>query len=742
MAPTNGSHAIEQHMDTGTEFSPFRWLTRLALGLLLALVAARCLMLEVVREALSTTTFGPGPTTSVILDWLTIVPMLLILARRVFDAEYTLRFRWAHVAMAALAVWTLSSVSWAGDRWIALIGAMHIVAGASLFWSASQLVRRSEHLRVVAGVCVGLLLANFLHALLYRMIELPDSQTYFQQHKAEMLERMNLTPGDFAATRFEKKIMAGEMLGFNASPNTLGAVIVVLTLISVGAALQRLEDKDDQGWIGIMFIVALLGLYPLAYTGSKASYAALLLGLLLLGVWRVSRKWLSQHHTLVFSVIVGGFALAVVTLLAIGLSTGGLPEDSLNFRWRYWTAAWFSVTEHAFRGVGWANFGSAFLQNRLAISAEEIKDPHNFLVSWLSELGVVGLALGLCWLLAWFWSASRVQVPGPLQASRVPVKSVLWIAVPAFALSLFAVDWSQLSESDRYTAAVLESLRRFLLCGLVALGIGLLCVRDGEHREVDARPAPWLIAGVFVAVLMFLLQSLIDISFFQPGPFMLCVLALGTSMGIALTDGKPRRAALSIAGLTATSLAWIVLLFAVVVPVTLAENDASYARQLAQNQPQRAVELYRSAFDRAPVRNADYLSRAAESSQLIGVEANRQTRDLLNEAILADPTSVGAVLSRARFLIATSASDADIEVALNDYGRATILNPRELDLRIEYAALLERFGRREQAAAQLGAALEINDAYDPGEPERLELRRPGELERIREKIASLSGRPA
>ena len=80
--------------------------------------------------------------------------------------------------------------------------------------------------------------------------------------------------------------------------------------------------------VGLMFIVSLVGLYPLAYTSSKSSFAALLLGVLLLGFWRVARDWLARHHTIIFSVTLGGLALAIVTIIAVGFSTGGLPDDT------------------------------------------------------------------------------------------------------------------------------------------------------------------------------------------------------------------------------------------------------------------------------------------------------------------------------------------------------------------------------------------------------------------------------
>lgn len=725
-------------MTEQTEPSPHQWMTRLAFGLALALVIARGLMLEVPRETIASSVGGPGAATSVFLSWLTWVPMLLILIRRVVDPTYSLRFRWAHVFFTLLGTWTLLSVIWAGDRWLALIGALQIIAGASLFWAMSQLVRRPDHLRVVVGVCVGLLLANVAQGVLYRFIDLPDLQNFFQQNKSQILTENGWNPGEFVALRFEQKLMAGEMLGFNASANTLGAIVVMLALITLAAAMQRLEDRDDQGWFGLMLLIALSSAYLLAYTGSKASWAALALGIVALAIWRAARGWLVAHHVLVFAVALAGIALASVSITAVGLSTGGLPEDSLNFRWRYWVAAWASVAEHPLLGVGWGNFASAFLEHRLPVSAEEINDPHNFMVRWASELGIVGLVLGTAWLIGWFWHTSKLSFSSAFP-SKLRVKSVLWVGLAAFALSLFAVNWSQISDPDHFYAALLEILRRVLLCGLATIGIGILCVRGAEHREVDSRPAPWLAAGVVVGVLVFLLQSSIDIALFQPGPFMLCVLLLGASLGVSIPDGVRRFRVWSAVGLIATSLAMLVLLIGAVVPTALAEASASYGRLLAPNQPERAIELYRKAYRQAPVGNADYLLRAAEAARAAGIRDIKLVRDLLDTAVSADPTSTRALLARARYLADLTADPSNNAAALSDYDKAAAMNPNDIDLRLEYAGFLERVGKPREAAAQLDAALQTNDAYDPGEPERIERRLPGELERLRTRIAVLRG---
>src|SRR4051794_2931619 len=97
-----------------------RRLTHIAFILSLALVACRLLMSESIRSPfdqlagevggskssqsqqsadLSQTPASPGPATGLTLDLLFCIPALLVLARRVFDREYSLAHSWSIVPM-------------------------------------------------------------------------------------------------------------------------------------------------------------------------------------------------------------------------------------------------------------------------------------------------------------------------------------------------------------------------------------------------------------------------------------------------------------------------------------------------------------------------------------------------------------------------------------------------------------------------------------------------------------------
>ena len=69
------------------------------------------------------------------------------------------------------------------------------------------------------------------------------------------------------------------MIGFAASPNTFGAVLVMLGFASAGAALQRVRDRDEWGWPVVIVIALVPAGYMIWLTGSRTALATPILAL-------------------------------------------------------------------------------------------------------------------------------------------------------------------------------------------------------------------------------------------------------------------------------------------------------------------------------------------------------------------------------------------------------------------------------------------------------------------------------
>lgn len=727
-------------------------LTRAAFFLVLAVAVARCTFLESLRDPFpvspGTAAYprGPGPAWSLALDLICGLSVLLVLLRRVVDRSYVLRWSAAQLLLLPLAVWTALSVKWADDKFAAMVEAANLAAALALLWSASQLVRSWLRLRIVAAVAYGLLLVFLAQGFYYKFAELPDTARTFLANKQSILSDRGYTADSFIARQFEKKILSGELLGFTSSANSFASLIVLLTVIGAAVAIQRRVDHDPPAWAAGLALALPLAVWLLIYTRSKAGMVLPILAVgMLLATWRFGRS-LANHWTRWFWTTLAAVGAAIAAVVGYGLVRGGLPTASLNFRWRYWVAAWHILLGHPIRGVGWDNFGQRYLGARLPAAAEEVRDPHDFLVRFFVELGIIGGVLLLAWMIRLWWELARPIAPPP-PADRPPhaaraggFAKIFTLVLAILAINIFAgID---LHQDAGFIA--LELMKRIMYLAALVIGASMVALRSLEDPRLDDRPAPWILYGLLAGIGVFLIHNLIEFSLFEAGPLCLFGLLAGSALGARLpTLPTTRGRAAATVGLIGGAAIWLAAAIYVWLPTARAEAAAHAGDDaLRASRFEAATSAYDAARSDLP-RNADYAFRAGRalhyglnsliaSGRLAGVPQQLRTQIMAyyGSAIGRNSSNVTPYLARASLALETG----DRDQVLRDFDKALQLDPNEVSIHREYARALGLLGLRDQARSQLQLALHYNDLLDKSEPKRLP---PDQVQAIQRQIASL-----
>ncbi|HEX8522291.1 MAG TPA: O-antigen ligase family protein [Tepidisphaeraceae bacterium] len=712
-------------------------LTQVAFVLMIALVGARALMPEILRDptyaspGATIAPRGPGAATSLILDALCWLPGALVLIRRSIEKDYTVRVRVSHVLFGALAVWAVLSTFWASDKFAALVTSVHLLTAAVVIWTMTQLVRSWLRLRMVAGICFGLLLAYIAHGLIYRWADAQQNIDYWNQYQAEILKEHGWSEDSFEAKQFKKKLLSQEILGFNQSPNSFAAVMVMLMVVSSGAAIQRRSEGALMGWTLAIFLTFPLAFLLLYFTGSRTSFGTILIAAGLLGAIYYGRGLIGRRPKLAFGVGVAVVVLAALAVVGHGMYHGSLPGASLTFRWRYWVAAARLIRIYPVLGIGWSNFGEYYTSVRFPIAAEEVKDPHNFVVRAFTELGVVGGALVLSWLVRAAWEMVQgVAPPASSKSSPSARRAFGTIAAAVIGIILInaiaSIDWTA-----EGWFLLLEVFRRVLFLGLMLAGAIMVTVRSVRDQEAEDRPAPWILWALIVGLGVFFIHNLLDFSLAEPGPLMLFALLVGALIGVRTvwTTSRPSRTG-AIAGLVLGGVVWVALVLGLALPVADAEGQAQAGDvALARNEAARASGLYQSAYERMPL-NAEYAFLTARAMLYGGANPER-AKTWLDTAAARDPHQVAYYVMRAALLARNGETDA----ARLDYDKALVLDPNSLSIRMEYAKMLEGVNDRVNAARQYQALLETNEQLHPDEPKRLSGK---VVEEVRGKIGALT----
>lgn len=724
-------------------------LTQIAFVLSMGLVVARATMGDFSRSrgmAFSDAPRGAGVAAGIGLDLLCCLPALLVFTRRVMDRQYVLRWSWAVAPLAALSMWGVLSTFWASDKFSALCFGFHLIGATALLFAGVQLVRSWLRLRMVGAILFGLLLAYFMHSIFFRLVDVPGTKTYFEEHRAEILKQQGISD-PFAIKQFENKVLAGELLGFFSSANSMAAVVVLLMVVALGLGGQRiLDEREDALGIAIVVAAAGLGGWMIYWAQSKtAAVTPVIAVAAVVAAWRW-REEIGKSARKLFWLGLAAVVLAGAAVIGHGMFHKSLPGASLTFRWNYWVGSMRLVAQHPLAGVGLDNFGLNYLGVRLPVASEEVKDPHNFLVKYLTELGVVGAVLVMAWMLRMGWEMTRPVVPAMTMAKAMAGKEskayqgprvigmFAAIAGVAMAINVFcSIDF----RADP-GFIVNEILSRTGMFAVLLIGATVAAIKSLREPELDARPAPLLLYAMLAALGVFVIHNLIDFSMSEAGALMLFSSLVGSVLGVRHPSmaGEKRRTAVTAVALAVLMLAWIVACGFVWVPTARAESTARDGElALRTNRPGEAMRLFNEAHQLQPL-NADYAYKAAQAG-MSNPHFNPVALDLMGIAIRENPLEVVYYLTRAHYLLKSPEAEARRVEIKKDFARAVELNLNDVQIRLEYADALADFKTREdraEAVRQYEEALRFNSLLKEDEPKRLHGDR---VEEIRRKMEAL-----
>lgn len=722
-------------------------LTLVGFWIALVVVGARALTSEVIRSAFDVTPgseLGPrevGPAASILLDLLLCVPALLVLARRVFDREYVLRWNWSHIFAAGLSLWMALSVTWATDRYAAIVGSANWIAAMVLLWSMTQLVRSWVRMRLVGSLMLGLLVLYTAAGLQQRLIQHPANvKAWYDRDSGtsrwDFMKQQNLAESDFQFQQFERNILSGNLQLFGTSANTYAAMLVLLGVVSTGILLHRRDSGDAKGWWIAIAAVFPFAVFVLYHAHSRTAVATVLLAAAMLGVIRKLKYRLAARSRLYFWIGVGVFVLGSLAIVGHGMWHKGLLIQTLTYRWHYWIGAARMVAQYPFTGVGWNNFGYWYASVREPFASEVVKDPHNFIARFAAELGVIGAILAVAWMGRLWWELTRPITPSTLAVALSAAEprqrgsmALATLAVLVLGLNaLVAVDFNSLG------AYVVDQLGQrgigaiLLLAALVAGAMQSL-----KTERLDGRPAPWVLYGVLVGLGVFLIHNLIDFSLFEPGPMCVFALLAGSALGLRQPSmagqAKNDLAARLTAGVA--GVLWAVAISVIWAPIALAQEAATGADlAISRSKPAEATQLYWKAFERCRG-NGDYALKAAQAAAFAG-SPRWQVMTMIDAAIQSNPRAVKYHIWKAGYELADLVPTE--RVVRESYAQALRLDPYDVQLRLAYAAALEKLKDAAGAKEQYLLSLQYDAALPEGEPKRLGQHR---REEIRQKIDQL-----
>jgi len=620
---------------------------------------------------------------------------------------------WAILLAAGMIVSCIS----AGDKRAAINATAGMAAALLYLFVAWQVLDRPWKIRLAAAVLIGTAAAFACKCWMLQQYEFDQTLQHYLQTRQEFWARAGKTLDDPIVKVFEARMKSRDNGGFFFHSNLAGSFLMISAFLAVAVAWGKATGralKYRRFWAVVSFLVAGVIVSALILTVSKGAFVAGAIGLgAAVVALRFGRRLADRFRT-VAAVTVVGLLLAGAGVVGYGVTRGTLPSKSMAFRWQYWRASWRMFLDRPLRGVGPANFGSAYLKYKLPGAEEEVTNPHNFIVQAFCETGVpggvalIGLAGAMLWTLA--YPKRRDCDDSTSQAERSAPGSIgVWLVVLAAAFFVLRLIASSVQLQN--AAFALVDFLPYMLCWLAGFLITAM-ETDRFDRFADDAESPLRVnrgADVWLAgaVAAFWAGNLVNFSLFEPGTaiafFLLAAMALAArNCGREL---RPRKAAVrwvcgAAVALLVFDLVWIVR------PTLCSERAIALAQRggYAGGEYEtdatynRLVRAGRCDTYNAQLRYlaAQRLTSLAEAVPIARVTPTlNRARQLLAEALDRNPCDYAVRVSYARVLMKL----ADLSVTQRDKSlnasaavvymkNAVRLNPTSRKLRIDYARML------------------------------------------------------
>lgn len=490
------------------------------LGSAIALLVARPLLVSESSE---------GDGLPIVMLWIALGAFWLL--GEIGKPRFAIRFGWIDLAvLLSAAIYSLAAVVGAmqGSPRPAINALWEWLALSLAFFLLRQFAITGAQRRAVVASLLAAATALAAYGCYQALYELPQTRAAYHADRERWLREVGMEhylndPPRLKA--FEDRLNSPEPLATFALTNSLAGLIVPWLIVAAGLGLA--EIKRRRLWSTAAACAAVLGAC-LVLTMSRSGYLAALVGLGLLGA-AIGRRVIGPKLLAATGGVLAILVVAAVFLRGIDASIFSQAGRSLGYRFQYWRSTVAMIGDHPALGVGPGNFQFAYTQYKLPDAAEEVADPHNFILEIWATAGTPALlafaaVLGL-FLLRVFRGSRDIAES---EHREEPTAGI--VAVAGTALGFFlAVPLGSVAEVSPPFAATLVG-------GAVAVAIVFLL-------------RPWILSGRFdprltaVAVLALLVNLLAagGISFPGVAGSFWALLALGTSEAEGSTNTTARR---------------------------------------------------------------------------------------------------------------------------------------------------------------------------------------------------------
>jgi len=560
---------------------------------------------------------------------------------------------------------------------------------------------------------------------------------FYEQNPEAALAQQHIAPNSLKHFQFEHRLYSKDISGFFTTSNSAGSFALLASFAVITFFIDRHKNRnfDPLGfvWLITCGIVVAVVIFGLVITASKGAIGAALVAAAIFVAYLCFGGWLNRHRKaiLVFCLLLG---LAAGCAIAwYGLTYGRLPGgNSMLVRWQYWHASAQMYADHPFTGVGPGNFANYYPHYKPAAALETVADPHNFVLTILTQYGPIGLIAFLAMIFVPLWTVSSPKsVSSPLEAHQSEpafkkLAIVLAIIVSAALLFIRPIVFPMppaASPQERKAGILI-----LYIMPVIVFIAGFLLVAVGQ-RPAKKSSISITIAALFCAVLGVALHNLVDFAIFEPGVYTTfwaiaaCLIALDyqrKSQPQLVLSPTPLAKVVAVAAALVMLGVYVYFVWQPVYNSTAKIQQAQEAASVGEFEKAHNL-LTAAAKDDSLSPTPSLLNGRLYLQRFIDSQPKQtnllfQSEKHLREAIRRNEANFGNFERLTEVYnqwaeASTLKKDDLLTKAFDSANRAVELYPGAGRLRIELAEIVEKLSKTDFAIQQYQKAIEIEDAY-------------------------------
>jgi len=710
------------------------FMAELAFVACLCIVALRATFTEGINvQSSSTTPHLSSIIVSLSFSFVLVMLFAFWLCRLILLAKARYRFSGIEVPLilfitaAGVAVW------FASNKRLAINHVTILVAPIMMAVVLTQIADRSAKVKLLLIVIAALGFLSTVQCFEQLFTGNDMAIQQYEQDPESMLRPLGITKGTFQQFLFEHRIYSKGIKGFFMTGNSAGSFSILASFAAFALFYNSLKrfraglitrDPFLAAAVGFAAVVA-----GLVVTKSKGAIGAAFVGAFMLAIYLVFPKIVKANPKKIAASALLVLLLAVSGVVYYGQTHGTLPGgNSMLVRWQYWKSTAQMVVDHWLTGVGPGNFAHYYTQYKIPAALETVADPHNFIMSLLTQFGVFGLLGFLAVIFVPVIKALSKSVLEPAENSdqkkTVKASQVIYLVVVSAVLLIVRPMLMKIDTASQDVVVVIYVAIVLYVAPVLLFAMGFImfgCSQKDEAIETDSVTK----AAIFCGVIAVLIHNLIDFAIFEPSVYTAIWVMVAALVAVNLNNKTQKRAPKKLPIYVKLPLVVIVVMLSLASVVfgfywpakadglikTAVDRgydgagllgEASQADRLNSAALSMSGKLFMYQYSSNSAKNLGSLTKASDSF----VEAvRRDPADYKNYEKLMDVYSLLAQRTEG------IACEENLRIAIGYAEKAAELYPGSARIRFKYALVADQLKMTNLAIGQYLKAIEIEDAF-------------------------------